>query len=394
MADLRRPVPSRALTVRTTIAAAAGLASSMVPVFLFAALSGQIGAELAFGPQAVGVAVTVFFVAAGLAAVPGGRLTERIGPRRALGLGALVSGLASVGIGAGARTWWHAAALLAVAGTALGLTDTGAARALADRVRSARQGLAFGVKEASVPGASLLAGVAVPALGLTIGWRPTFMAGFVLVPVVWALLPRRLASPAPAPSIAPSSVTDAGRRPALLLLAVGSALGAGAATATAAFLVPAAVAGGISPGPAGLLLAAGSAAGIGTRLVVGWGADRGGGAPVALVALLMAGGALGLAALAAAPEGPAVVAGALVALGAGWGWTGLVFLAAVRADPRAPAAAAGIVLAGLSVGGATGPLAFGALVGVTSYPAVWGAAAVTMGLGAAATAVAHLRATR
>lgn len=83
------------------------------------------------------------------------------------------------------------------------------------------------------------------------------------------------------------------------------------------------------------------------------------------------------------------MAGGLLALGAGWGWTGLVFLVAVRADPTAPAAAAGVVLAGLSTGGALGPLLFGLLVGALGYPWGWSAAAAAMVLAAAAIMASH-----
>jgi predicted MFS family arabinose efflux permease len=61
-----------------------------------------------------------------------------------------------------------------------------------------------------------------------------------------------------------------------------------------------------------------------------------------------------------------------------------VFLSAVRADPAAPAAAAGVVLAGLSTGGALGPVAFGVAVSRVGYGATWTATAVAMALGAGA----------
>jgi predicted MFS family arabinose efflux permease len=376
---------SRRVTVRTTVATAGALASALVPVFLFGALSDQIRADVPFGDALIGAGVTVFFVAAALGAVPAGFVTERVGPRRAMLSGVGLAGAASAGIGLLAADWWSIAALLALAGSAVGLIDTGGARAFADVVPRGRQGLAFGVKEASVPAASMVAGAAVPLLALTIGWRATFVAAVVLVPVVWALLPAhvgRETAPRPAAGRARPS------RRALLLLAAGAAAGTGAATATASYLVPAGTVAGLSPGRAGTLLAVGSALGITTRLLVGWRADRDARPQLPTVAVLLLVGALGPVVLALGRPG-AAMAGGLLALGAGWGWTGLVFLVAVRADPTAPAAAAGVVLAGLSTGGALGPLLFGSIVAAAGYRGAWATAAVAMLLGAALIHASH-----
>lgn len=372
---------------RTTVATAAALACALVPVFLFGALSELVRADLDFDATGVGAGVTAFFVASGLGAYPAGRITERVGPRFAMLLGASTAGVASLGIGLLAQEWWHAAVLLVIAGSSVGLIDTGGARAFTDVVPTRRQGLAFGIKEGSVPAASMLAGAAVPLLGLTVGWRPTFGLGIVLVPVVWLLLPPEVrARPAdPAGETGPRPTTAT-----LLLIAVGSAAGTGAATAAASFLVPSATAAGLSAGHAGTLLAVGSSLSILARVVAGHLADRATHRELLVTAAMLALGAAGpLLLTLGAPT--AAVAGGLLVLGAGWGWTGLVFLSAVRADPGAPAAAAGIVLAGLSTGGALGPLAFGVLVSRAGYAAAWSVAALAMGVGAAATWAAHRR---
>jgi predicted MFS family arabinose efflux permease len=376
---------SRRVTVRTTVATAGALASALVPVFLFGALSDQIRADVPFGDALIGAGVTVFFVAAALGAVPAGLVTERVGPRRAMLGGVGLAGAASAGIGLLAGSWWSIAALLALAGSAVGLIDTGGARAFADVVPRGRQGLAFGVKEASVPAASMVAGAAVPLLALTIGWRATFVVAVVLVPVVWALLPAHVGREGAPPPVAGRARPS---RRALVLLAAGAAAGTGAATATASYLVPAGTVAGLSPARAGTLLAIGSALGITMRLAVGWRADRDARPQLPTVALLLLVGALGPVILAVGRPG-AAVAGGLLALGAGWGWTGLVFLVAVRADPTAPAAAAGVVLAGLSTGGALGPLLFGTIVAAGGYRWAWAMAAVAMVVGAVAIHASH-----
>lgn len=371
-------------TVRTTAATATALACALVPVFLFGALSGLIRGDLEFDEAGVGAGVTVFFVAAGVGAVPGGRVTERLGPRVAMLLGASIAGVASLGLGVLAQQWWHAAVLLALAGSAVGLIDTGGARAFADVVPPRRQGLAFGIKEASVPAASMLAGAAVPLLGLTVGWRATFGLGLLLVPLVWLVLPPQVGA---RPTSEPVTSRARPSRATLLLIAAGSAAGTGAATATASFLVPAATEAGLTAGVAGTLLAIGSLLSITTRVVAGHLADRTDDRDLTVTAAMLAVGTVGPLLLTTDLR-TAAVAGGLLALGAGWGWTGLVFLSAVRADPSAPAAAAGIVLAGLSTGGALGPVAFGVLVSRSGYTAAWTATAASMALGAIAIASA------
>ena len=73
---------------------------------------------------------------------------------------------------------------------------------------------------------------------------------------------------------------------------------------------------------------------------------------------------------------------------------GLAFLAAVRLLPSRPARAAGVILAGLSIGGASGPLVFGAVASSLGYRASWSAAAVSTAIAAALCILADLRARR
>lgn len=374
--------------VRTTVATGVALACAAVPVFLFGALSGLVRADLGFDEAGIGAGVTVFFVAAGLGAYPAGRMTERLGGRVAMLLGTVAASVAGLAIGVFAERWWHVAGLLAVAGASVGLIDTGGARAFAEAVPVRRQGLAFGLKEASVPAASMLAGAAVPLLGVTVGWRPSFAIGMLLVPVVWLLL----SSPADGRPLDRTVAT--GRPPPavslLVLVAIGSAAGTGAATAAASFLVPTATRAGLSVGAAGVLLAVASVLSILTRVIVGHLADRVPHRELLVTAALLIAGAVG-SFLLGAGSATLAVAGGLLVLGGGWGWTGLVFLSAVRGSTRAPASAAGIVLAGLATGGAIGPLAFGLLASRVGYSTAWFATTLALTAGAIIVWIAHRR---
>jgi MFS family permease len=369
---------------RTVVGASAALAIGLVPLFLLGALSVRIGDELGFGPAATGAAIAVFFVAAGVTAVPVGWVTGRLGPGTAMRTGVAMSGASGLAIAGLVQSWGQLAAVLVVAGTAIAFVDTGAAASFAAGVRPDRRGRAFGVKEASVPAASMLAGLSIPLLADPLGWRATFVAGALLAPVAWLLAP----SPVRVrPDTRAATPTDPGISwGPLVLFAVGLALGTGAATSAATFLVPAFTDAGWTAGDAGVVLAAASAASIAARLLLGRLVDRRPTGSRVAMGVAMAVGSLGAATLASGTVGAVGVLAAVVLLGAGWGWTGVAFHVALSTTEEAPGVVAGVVLSGLSLGGAFGPAAFGALSARTSFTGAW--AAVSGGLLAAAVVTA------
>lgn len=350
-----------------------------MPAFLTGALSGRIGDDLGFGEGAAGASVAAFFVGAGLMAVPMSRITERVGPAVALRVGSAVSGVCALVVAAAVSSWWQLTAVLVVAGSAVGLVDTGAARAFGDAVPPSRHGLAFGAKEASVPAASLAAGLSIPFLVGAFGWRSAFVAGAALTPVVWALVPRLPGGPPPV-----AAAAGRAHRAPLVLFAGGVAVGCGAATAASTLLVPAVADRGWEEGDAGLLLAGASVCSIAVRIGAGARGDRDPRSTWTMLGTLLAVGAVGAVLLASTSAGVGGVVGAVAVIGCGWGWTGLAFQTAVRVGRDRPAASAATVLTGLAVGGAVGPAAFGAVADVRSYAAAWAMAAVALVVGAAA----------
>jgi MFS family permease len=408
---------STSVEVRAMATGALGLVVAALPVFLIGGLAVQVRAELRFDEAALGGAITAFFVAAGAGSIPGGRTADRIGPRRALLAGTFGTALGLCGL-ALAQDWTQVTAALAVAGLSLGLTEPAIALTLARFVPGRRQGFAFGVKEAAIPASTLLAGAAVPAIALTVGWRWAFAAALLLVPPLVALAPAFVEARPPRPSAAPggggrSDEPDPGRRGGgarrrasaplagpLAIVAAGCGVGVAAVTAMSAFLVESTVAAGWSQGRAGLLLSAGSVGGVVVRVMVGVLADRSARPQFSVIAAMQVTGAVALLLLAVASApgasgaGPLLVTGALAAFGLGWGWTGLLFLSAVRTAPDAAGSAAGIALAGLSIGGATGPLLFGVLVTVASYAVAWAAGAGAMVVGALLVLLGGRRLTR
>jgi predicted MFS family arabinose efflux permease len=395
------PTTRERTSLRTTLTASGALTTAMLPVFLLGALSEQIRGELGFDEAAVGAVVTVLFVTVGIAATAVSRVTERIGASIALRAGVAVSGLTTAAIGALASSWWHLAVGFGVVAFGLILIDTGAARAFSEGVARDRQGSAFGLKEASVPAASLLAGVALPTVGVAFGWRATFVGAIGVAGVVLALLPRRVGSDAGARdapvregramdeatpgTAAPEAEVLASSAGRVRWFAAGVGAGGGAATAAATFLAPSVSARGLSTTAAGTTLVAASIASIAVRIGSGRWADRAGSATVRATSLLLAVGALGAVVLALPVPAALAVVGAVALLGGGWGWTGLAFLSVVRAHTGAPAVAAGVVLTGIGIGGAAGPPAFGALASRVSYTAAWAATAGALALASAVT---------
>ena len=355
-------------------AAALSTVVGSLPVFLLGGLALLIRDELQFGALQLGIAVSTFFGVAAVTAVPAGRIAAWLGAWTSTVLAAALSASALVAL-ALASSYPFILAALAVAGMANALAQIGTNQALAQVVPADRQGFAFGVKQSAVPASTLLAGLAVPLVGLTFGWRASFFAGVLLAIGYVLVAPRPQGRRAAPTGNANRSGDTAGR--ALAVVAVAGAFGAGAAGSLGAFLVESAVADGMSPSAAGLLLAGGSAVGVVMRLLVGWGADRRARGLLVVVAGMLGGGALGMALLATSSV-TALVPGTALAFGLGWSWPGLLTFAVVRLNPTAPAVATGITQTGQFAGSATGPLLFGLMVENSSYRVAWSAAAIAL----------------
>ncbi len=363
----RRENPVETLNFRPVLLAVAVATTGVLPAFLTGGLAVQVRGELGFNEAALGLAVALFFVSSSASSVIFGRVVERIGSHRGMRLAALGSATALLGVAVFARSWYSLVACLMLGGLSNAVAHPATHLSLVREVPAGRQGLSFGIKQAAIPTATLLAGLAVPTVAITVGWRWAFVGASVLALTVALLVPaetlggsRRLKE---------ARAGDVPLR-ALVLLAVGIGLGSTAATPLGAFIVESSVSAGLDVGTAGLLLALGSAVGITIRVSFGWFADRMSSGRLRLVATMLVVGATGFALLATGING-LLVAGTLLAFGFGWGWPGLFNFAVVRSNPGAPAAATGVTQTGASSGAAAGPLLFGLIVASTSYTVAW-----------------------
>lgn len=356
--------------------ASAGAVSTSLAVFLVGTLAVQIRAGLHLSLSGLGLVVSVYYLAAATAAVPAGRLAETLGGARTMRAAAIGAGMCLALVAAVARSLVALAVLLAFAGALNAAMHSATNLFLLRRTAAGRRGLAFGVKQAAVPFTSLLGGLAVPTLALTIGWRWAFAGAVGWAAAALLLIPR------PRTTLAQRRRTR-GRQPAvrlapLLVLAAGFGLSMLSATALTTFLVTSAVASGIGKAQAGLLVALAGGTAVAVRVCVGAGADRTAARHLRVVSGMLLCGALGYVVLAAGSAtrlAPLMVAGAVVTYGAGWGWNGLFNMAISVSHPEAPAKASGIALTGNRLAGVAGPYLFALLVTHTSYTVGWLAAA-------------------
>lgn len=363
------PDPNPGHPVQATAAAVGINLAGVLPLFLTGGMAVQIGRDLGFGTTGIGVLAASYAAAAMLGSAPLGGRVGVLGVRRSLRGAAVVAALALVAAAIAPNAWWLCAALV-LAGLANAIGQPAGNATVAQHVAAARFGLAFAIKQSGIPLATLLAGLAVPTVALTVGWRFGYAIAAVLAAAA-ALLPP---PDRPAAQRRTEGRVPSERAIPLWGLAAALSLAVIAATSIGAFGASGAVAVGLSEADAGLLVAAGGLVGLTIRLGAGALADRAHVRALAGVAALICMGALGWAAMAAAyPSGHRwlYVVGLLVANAFGWGWPGLAHLAVARLFPTATAAASGISQTGVSAGLLVGPLLLGVVITAWGWASAW-----------------------
>jgi MFS family permease len=371
---------------RTIGAAVLSTASGALPVFLLGGVAVQLRADLGFGEARLGLAVTLFFAVSALGSATAGRVTERLGIRRAMSVTAVVSAAALLTIAA--SPGWAVLALGLLIG-ALGnaFAQPAANLLLARGIERRKQGLAFGLKQGAVPLTSLLGGLAVPVFALTIGWRWAFVAGAACALTLLLLAPRDARPPVLARG-APRPELVAGTRRPLLFLSGAAALGNMGANSLGVFLVESLVSHGTAEATAGFLLVGGSLLGVTTRVTLGWWADRTPRQLFAATSAMLATGAVGYAGLACGHPGLVPLA-VVLTFGAGWGWNGLFAYSVVSSNREAPATATGITQSGLFFGAMAGPGLFGVIAEHAGFSAAWATLSIIVGIGALGMAIGN-----
>jgi MFS family permease len=367
-----QPGTEQQSAVRVGSGAVAITTATVLPIFLLGALSVQVGAELGFDPAALGLIVSAYFGVSALVSLPVGKLVEKLGSRRTSRIALVGAAISMLLIAALARSYAAVVAIVLLGAWTNVMGQLSTNLTLARAMPARRLGLSFGVKQACVPLATLLAGLAVPAVGLTVGWRWAYVIAAGMALGALAVAPR---------GSGPEERSAAGKADratgALAVVGIAAGLGAASSTGLSIFLVASAVDQGVAPGLAGLVLTLGSVVAVVMRMLHGWLADRRAGGHVAVVAGSLLLGAAGVVLL-AVPGSVALVVGTVLGFGLGWSWPGLLQFAVVRLNPSAPAAATAIVQVGVYAGGCLGPVGFGLLATGISFAAAWIVAAVAM----------------
>jgi MFS family permease len=342
----------------------------VLALLLTGALAVQLRDDIGLSLDSLGLVYATYFAFAALLSTPLSRVSERAGPEWASRIGTAIYIVAFLGIATLATSPEILSAFIALSGAATALTRTATSVLIARNVDPGRQGLAFGLKHSAIPVGSLLAGLSVPVIALTVGWHWAYVAGAILGLIVLIAIPQ---SGHQAP---PRSTEGRADLPlgTLIFAAVSFGLGSSAAASLGAYTVSTAVASGMSEGSAGLLVAIGSIVGLSSRLLVGYWSDQRRGSQLDLVSWMLAAGGVGFLLLGLVQEWVMLLA-VPISFATGWAWLGSYNLAMVKLNPVAPGAAVGITQTGAFVGAIFGPIWLGFLAEKFSFSAAWLAAA-------------------
>ena len=374
--------PAKAITVASTATIVCAF-----PMMLTGALAVQMTGELGFGAAALGLVIAAFRGTSSGTTFLWGKATDRLGAVVALRLAAIVSAVSCAGVALsgsyrGLLIWM----IIGGSGIAIALPATN--RLIVNSVPQERRGLGFGIKQSSLPAASVLAGLSVPLIALTVGWRYAFWLGSVLSLIVLVSIGRRSPDARRAARERPKP-PPVDHRALILVMAVAFGIGNFASSAMPAFYVDAAVRAGTSASLAGTVLAVAGLGAIAVRFVSGLASDRISTGHLKLCAALLATGATGQALLATSRPTPMAI-GLLIGMAGVWGVNGIFWYALMRAYPTTPGTATGVVATIGHAGGTLGPLVFGGIVQTASYAAAWWVSC----LAAVAAATAMLLASR
>ncbi|MYW03278.1 MFS transporter [Streptomyces sp. SID3343] len=363
------------------------MAFSMLQLFLIGALGPRIVRELGVSPATLGLTTTVGFGAAAVLSPVGGRVVDRIGPRRCLVALLVVSALSLALIGSAPGLGLLMGAV-ALGGLPQALANPATNKAIMAGVPAARRGAVTGTKQSGVQLGAFAAGLPLAALAQVAGWRGAVWtaAGAALVAAWWAVRVLPVDPPTnPVPAVWVPRGTVA------WLASFSVLLGSGIASVNTYLALYGAERLGLGLTAAGALVAVLGTAGIVGR--VGWSrvAARPGGSrwlPGGLAA-----GAVGAAVLLAvsASAGPLVW---VAACGVGVFAVSANAVSMVSVMQRAAPGRAGqdsaLVSAGFFTGFAVGPPLFGVLADAGHYGPGWllvagefAAAGVVAGLWAA-----------
>ncbi len=332
-------------------------------------LLGVIAADFRLAARDEGAIATAFFLGAAVTMLPGGVVADRVGARRVITLGFLVTAVGNVAAGLLAPSYLALLGWRMVAGIGAGAVF-GSGAAYTRAIFSARGShLAQGLYGASFLVGSGVALIVMPALaGQPPDWRRAFVLSGAAVSVCWLAwfvlarpIGRRRAEYA-----GPNRLTTLARERNVWLLALSHVCGFGLAmvlgTWVARYLAHDF---GLPLGQAGLVGSLLLATGVVARSLGGAVLERGI-LPVPLIQVGLALAILGLIAMALAPDSLALAVAGLLATGVGVGLPyAAIFNGAAASAPGSPASAQALVGWAALLVAIVGPPLVGVLLDLT-----------------------------
>lgn len=194
--------------IRAVAASIAGTSAGAMPAFLTGAIAVQLIDEIGLDARTLGLCLGGYFTTAAAGSAVLGRLAERLGPAAAMRLAVGLALVVSLLLAVLTRSTATLGGLLLLGGLSNAFTQPSANLLLVERVRPERLGFAFALKQAGMPVASLVGGLLVPTIALTVGWRWTYVVAAGIAATALLVLGRPSASSASARS---APVDGAGR---------------------------------------------------------------------------------------------------------------------------------------------------------------------------------------
>ena len=347
------------------------MAIGVMPSFAFGPLAPFVLDEFDLNLATLGLLTTSFNVGTAVMSRAAGRAVDRFGARNLTVMMSLGTALASAMIWRATTVWWLLLASL-VAGCAYAIANPATNVSIATLFSRKRKPVALGIKQAGVSVGSLLAGVALPPIALSLGWRGAVgvlaVAAVAIATSIWIWLPETDRLPTP-------EVAEPHQR-SMIVLAIYAFF---TASGTSSFLAYLAVylrdEAGFTITAAGLAYGLAGGIAIAGRVFWGWGFD-----PVlssrswAGLLLIAAVGMVVSILILLAPTAAFLAWVAVLLLGTcvlSWSALFAVAVSSLAGESR-PATATGLAYVGFYSGLAVSPPLFGAIVDATGgFTSAW-----------------------
>lgn len=347
-----------------TVAALLTVACSLPP-YMTGALAPQINQDIPLDASSLGFVMAMYWAAGTIGSWLTVNFAEILTDRTVMLIALLIVIGGLVAAAVLATQAWHLLALIGFTGLANGIGHAPANSQLQLKLPGGRQGFGFGVKQAAIPIASVLAGMSVPLLGVNIGWRWALIAGAALcIPILFVVLHYVEKEPrmgSTAETTGRSNMMPPLVRKKAICMSVITLFAAGSFATCGSLITTVADSRGWSVEGAAVALSVSSLLGALLRVVAtslpGYNLRRTFGLLVIMISL----GAIGMLVM-SIPNQALFIAGMFLVLGPGWAWPAIMHFVAAQLSEGHISAVTGIVQMTVSISSAGIPVVVGVLL--------------------------------